>query len=161
MIIRKEFVVNANAKVVWESLGPNFTEVARWASAVFSSEKKEGYDRVCETSIGTVKENILFYDEKSKEITYDAISNKIPFFVKDMTNNWKVIPTAKDKCKVVMTFKARLLFPFNIFMFIPMRFQLGGVLAKAAEELKYYSENSHNPHPRKLKISQRASLRAS
>ena len=51
-----------------------------------------------------------------------------------------------------MLMSARLLFPFNLVMTLPMKLQIGKLLTFAVEELKHYVETG-KPHPRKVKAS--------
>lgn len=164
MKIRKETIMNVSAQKVWEILGPRYVEVDKWASSVNIAQgnNKPGVGkisgapctgRVCDTELGQFKENVEIYNENKKEIAYSAQGEKMPFFVKRMLNTWKVIPKG-NKALVIMELNVDLMFPFNFIMFMPMRMQLGGVLKKANEELKYFVENNETPHPRKQKAAQ-------
>jgi len=161
MRITRETVVEASADFIWTVLGPRYAEADKWASSV---QRSSGLGapavgaaagapctgRVCETQLGRFEETIERYDEANREIAYSARGEKMPFFVRRLVNHWKVVPDGPGRSRVQMELVVTLAFPFNLLMALPMRLQMGGVLRKAHEELKYFVENDETPHPRKL-----------
>ncbi len=167
MQIKKQFTVNASADRLWEIMGIQFADISQWASDIHTSrERNSGIvpqgascsGRVCETSMGSFKEQILKYDAQKKMLSYDARGDKMPFFVKHLENNWTFTPLAGGKCKVEMRMEMSLLPVFNLLMGPMMRMQMGGVINQVIEELTYFAENG-TPHPRKLEVQQKLQLK--
>ncbi|NER82350.1 MAG: SRPBCC family protein [Leptolyngbya sp. SIO1D8] len=167
MQIKRQFTVNASADRLWEIMGLQFTDVSHWASDIYASRGRNNgiipqgapcSGRVCETSLGSFKEQILQYDEQRKMISYDAKGDKMPFFVKHLANNWTFTPLAGGKCKVDMCMEISLLPVFNLLMGPMMRMQMGGVINQVIEELTYFAENGI-PHPRKLEVQKELQLK--
>ncbi|MEM7727388.1 MAG: SRPBCC family protein [Cyanobacteria bacterium P01_A01_bin.45] len=162
MQIKQQVTINTSADLIWEILGPRYDRVAEWASSVHTSEKRNNdvipqnapcSGRVCETDLGSFKENITRYDESKKIISYNAQGEKMPFFVKQLANTWTVTPITNNQAKVDMCMEISIMPVFNLVMGPMMRMQMSGVAKKAIEELKYFVENSA-PHPRKLEAQQ-------
>ncbi|MEM9093015.1 MAG: SRPBCC family protein [Cyanobacteria bacterium P01_F01_bin.53] len=167
MQIKRQFTVNASADRLWEIMGLQFAHVSQWASSIYSSQERNNdtvpldapcSGRTCETAMGSFKEKILTYDEQKKLISYDAKGEKMPFFVRQLVNNWTFIPIAGGKCKVDMCMEISLLPVFNLLMGPMMRMQMGGVIDQITEELTYFAENG-TPHPRKLEAQEKLQLK--
>ncbi|MEO0836424.1 MAG: SRPBCC family protein [Cyanobacteria bacterium J06642_3] len=168
MKLTKQFTVNASADRLWEIMGIQFADISNWASGVYASKGHYNGDklpgasysgRVCETSIGILKEQILIYDEKSRTVSYDAKGKKMPFFVKHMANTWTFTPLSGGKCQAEMNLEVSLLRGFNLIMGPLMKIRMGGVLNQAIEELSYFAENGVI-HPRKLESQKELQLRS-
>lgn len=168
MQLKRELIINVPKNKVWQILGPNFADAYRWASAVDHSEASfdgVGPDgapapgRICETSFGPIKENILEYDEERHRIAYDAIGEKMPGFVKRMVGRWTVDEAGPSKTAVGITLTVEIAPPFNILMGPLMRLQLGWILTKTVQELRYFAEHG-TPHPRKIKANLKAQVQA-
>ncbi len=167
MQIKRQFTVNASADRLWEIMGQEFGQVSHWASSIHDSQGRNTgrvldgapcSGRVCETAMGSFKEQIHTYDESRKTLAYDAKGDKMPFFVKHLANNWTFTPLSGGKCKVDMRMEIGLLPVFNLLMAPMMRMQMGGVIEKIIEELTYFAENGM-PHPRKLEAQQNLQLK--
>ncbi|MEL6188203.1 MAG: SRPBCC family protein [Myxococcota bacterium] len=168
MKISRTSLIQAPADEVWRVLGPNFADAYTWASSIDLSKGRSGpgpagapcAGRVCDTELGKFQETLEVYDEIERQLSYTAQGEKMPFFVRRMHNAWTVTPEGADASRVNMTLTVDLAFPFNLLMGLPMRLQLGGVLRKVHEELKYYVEHDGAPHPRKIEAIRRAGLPA-
>lgn len=168
MKIQRQFTVNASADRVWEILGPQYDNVAEWVSSVHVShghntsallQNAPCSGRVCETDLGPFKETITHYDEHKRHVAYTAQGEKMPFFVKHLSNSWTVTPLTDNTAKVDMCMKADLLPVFNIVMGPVMRLQMGGILENATEELQYFAETG-TPHPRKIEAQRKTQFQA-
>lgn len=160
MQIKQQFSVNASVDRVWEILGPQFDRVSVWASGVYGSQSRDTgktlpnapcSGRICETKIGSFKETITQYDEKRKILSYTAQGDKMPFFVKQMSNTWTTESLGQNKTQVGICMEISLMPIFNLVMGPMMRMQMGGVLKEVGEEMKYFAENGV-PHPRKREV---------
>ena len=167
MQIKRQFTVNASADKLWEIMGQDFAHVSHWASDILTSQARHTgivpqgapcSGRVCTTSLGGFKEQILKYDEQRKMISYDAKGDKMPFFVKHLENNWTFTPLASGKCQVEMRMEMSILPGFNLLMGPMMRMKMGGVINQVIEELTYFAENG-TPHPRKAAAQQKLQLK--
>ncbi|MEO0376823.1 MAG: SRPBCC family protein [Cyanobacteria bacterium P01_A01_bin.17] len=164
MKIQRQFTVNISADRVWEILGPQYVNAADWVSSVHVSHGQNTSSppqnapcsgRVCETDLGPFRETITHYDEHKRHLAYSAQGEKMPFFVKQLSNSWIVTPLTDNTAQVDMCMKADLLPLFNIVMGPVMRLQMGGIVNNATEELKYFAENGA-PHPRKVEAQHNA-----
>ena len=167
MQIRQQLTVNTSADKVWDILGPQYEYVSEWISAVHMSQRRDNgavphnapcSGRVCETDLGPFKETIIRYDERNRSIAYSAQGDKMPFFVKQLSNSWKVTPLDSNCARVDMCAEISILPVFNLVMGPMMRLQMGGILKNAVEELKYFAENGV-PHPRKLEAQRKSHLK--
>jgi len=168
MQIKRQFTVDTSADTVWEILGQDFGRVADWASGVYVSQGNTSArvlpdapysGRVCETVIGRFNETITRYDERERVVSYIAKGEKMPFFVKQLSNHWTVTPLSDNQCRVDMCMEASLLPVFNLIMAPMMRMQFIGVIQKTTEELKYFAENNI-PHPRKVETRDNYQLKS-
>jgi len=168
MQIKRQFTVNTSADTVWEILGHHFDRVADWASGVYVSQGNPSArvlpnapysGRVCETVIGRFDETITRYDERKRVVAYIAKGEKMPFFVKQLSNHWTVNPLSDNQCRVDMCMEASLLPVFNLIMAPVMRMQFNTVLGESIEELKYFAENNI-PHPRKVEAQENYQLKS-
>ncbi|NEQ48121.1 MAG: hypothetical protein F6K00_33135 [Leptolyngbya sp. SIOISBB] len=167
MQLKQQFTVNASADRLWEIMGQDFAHVSHWASSIHASQARQTgivpqgascSGRVCTTSMGEFKEQILKYDERKKMVAYDAKGDKMPFFVRQIENSWTFTPLPGNRCQVDMRMKISLLPVFNLFMGPMMRMQMGGVVNQVIEELTYFAENGM-PHPRKVDAQQKPQLK--
>lgn len=168
MQIKQQVTINTSADKVWEILGPQYAYVSEWISAVQMSQSSDRgtvpqnapcSGRVCETDLGPFKETIIRYDERNRSLAYSAQGDKMPFFVKQLSNAWKVTPLTNNSAKVEMCAEISILPVFNLVMGPMMRLQMGGILKNAVEELKYFAEEGV-PHPRKLEAQRKSQLKA-
>lgn len=168
MKIKQQVTINTSANKVWEILGPQYANASEWVSGVHVSEGRNSSmrtgnapcsGRVCETDLGPFKESITLYDESTMSIAYSAQGEKMPFFVKQVSNSWKVTPLSKNTAKVDMCAEVSIMPVFRLVMGPMMRLQMGGILKNAVEELKYYAEKGR-PHPRKLEAQRKYQFKA-
>lgn len=167
MQIKQQITINTSAENVWEILGPQYANVSEWVSGVYLSQGRNSSikptnapcsGRVCETDLGPFKETVTRYDEKTMSIAYSAQGEKMPFFVKQVSNSWKVTPLSKNRANVDMCAEISIMPVFRLVMGPMMRLQMGGILKNAVEELKYYAEKG-TPHPRKLAAQRKYHLK--
>ncbi len=167
MQIKRQFTVNASANKVWDIIGHQFDRVSDWASGVYASHgiktdavfQDAAYSgRTCETKIGFLNETITQYDEQQKIVAYKAKGDKMPFFVKGMSNCWTVTPIGPNQTQVDMCMEAALLPVFNLVMGPMMRLQMGGLISQTIEEFQYFAEKGM-PHPRKLEAKENMQLK--
>lgn len=160
MKIKKTIIIDATADRVWEILGPRYAQAGDWASSVYASVPRLDLPalsdapvagRVCQTSLGPFTETIEAYDTQHRHVAYSATGEKMPGFVKRLTNSWTV--RAKGgMSEVEMELNAKIVFPFSWLMGPLMRMQFARVLKDATQELKHYAETG-TPHPRKVKMN--------
>ncbi len=167
MTISKQITIDAPAAKVWQVVAHDFHKADQWASSVnHSTSRKAGpvpdgcpldaAGRACDTSIGGVKEEIVYYNEAGKKFGYRATAEKMPFFVKNLVNNWQVIPQGEHSAKVDMKLNIDLMPVIGTVMSPMMKVQMGKLLGEAVEELKFFIEHG-KPHPRKVQAMANAS----
>ncbi|MFK8185406.1 MAG: SRPBCC family protein [Phormidesmis sp.] len=163
MEIQQEFSINASCDHVWDILGNQYAQVDNWASSVYASHQHSFGSilpdapcagRICETSLGKFQETITHYDEQRRQVAYTAIGEKIPFFVKHLTNHWTVNAFENQTATVTMCLKVSILPIFNVVMGPIMRRQMEATVKTVVEDLIYFAETD-TPHPRKGDIQHR------
>lgn len=159
MRIAKSFTIAAPADTVWEILGPNYVRVSDWASSVYVSAPRTGRQdvpaapaagRVCQTSLGAFTESITAYDPDRRHVAYVATGDKMPGFVRRLSNAWTVAPAGDGAARVTIEMTADLAQPFRTVMGWMMKRQFAKVLAEATDDLKVFAETG-SPSPRKRK----------
>lgn len=168
MQIAKSIRVNASADQAWELLGPNYARAGLWASTIYVSAARGGpaksphapcAGRVCETTMGGFTETIELYDPARRRLAYSAQGEKMPGFVRKLTNAWAIKPLGASSCEVRMILNADLAQPFAFLMGWMLRMQLNTALAQSIEEFAHYLETG-TPHPRKRKTDRSRKARA-
>ena len=162
MNVIREISVKASAEKLWKILGEEYENVGEWTSEVLQSSANPdlgpGQGRICSTNgFGDAKETITEYDEKLRSLRYVAELEKMPFFVKQMANSWRVEPKGTDHSIVHMHMQGNLLPIFAQLMGPVMKRQMSKSADVFLEELKYYAENDR-VHPRKQAQLDNASL---
>ncbi|MEM7624321.1 MAG: SRPBCC family protein [Planctomycetota bacterium] len=166
MRIKRQVRINASAAEVWRVLGTEFDSVHHWASSVsHSAARTQGRPignapcagRTCQTDLGPFTETIIEYDDQRLAVAYEAQGDKMPFFVKRLTNRWAVSGSTTS-CTVEMDMNADLMLPF-IVMSPMMKMQMGKIATFAVEELKHYVEHGE-PHPRKVEATRKSKQKA-
>ena len=155
MDIIRAMAVNASAEKLWQILGRDYNNIGEWTSQVLQSTPNPNLDsgegRVCMVNgFGNTKETLTQYDEEQHTLSYTAEIEKMPFFVKEMSNSWRVESTGQNRAIVHMHAKATLLPVFAQVMGPIIHRQITQVVDTMLEELKYYAENDEI-HPRKQK----------
>ena len=151
MTISKQITIDAPAEEVWRIVAHDFHKADRWASSVNHSTLKEAgptpegcpldaAGRACDTSIGAITEKIVHYDELQKRFGYQAKAEGMPFFVKNLVNNWHVTEQGAGRTTVDMKLNIDLMPIVGTVMGPMMRIQMGKLLGEAVEELKFFVE---------------------
>ena len=157
MQIPKQIDINVPAEKAWDVL-QDIGSLDQWFSGVYESSASgnaKGESRLCETDFGQMKETMTVFDEEKMRLSYGAQGKKMPFFVKGLSNNWKVQPLSANSCRVMSRMECTISpFPFKVFPGPMMKMQFNKVLGYALEELKYYCENG-KAHPRKIELQQK------
>ena len=166
MTISKQIIIDAPATEVWRVVAHDFHKADQWASSVNHSTRREAgptpegcpldtAGRACDTSIGAIKEEIVHYNETQKSFGYQAKGEKMPFFVKNLVNNWRVTAQDTNRARVDMKLNVKLMPVIGTIMGPMMKLQMGKLLGEAVEELKFFVEQG-KPHPRKVAAMQKA-----
>ena len=155
MEVKRQVTINASADKLWQILGTDYDRVGEWTSEVPSSapnpDLPAGQGRVCKTDgFGDAKETITRFDEQRRELAYVAEIEKMPFFVREMGNSWRVEPQGANQSVVHMHMQGKLMPVFKQLMSGAMSKQLSKSADTVLEELKYYAETG-KIHPRKQK----------
>ena len=153
MNVHRELTINASADRLWQILGDDYAKVGEWTTQVLSSQPnpdlRVGEGRVCVTDgFGDAKETLTQYDEQKRELAYVATIEKMPFFVKEMANAWRVEPKGESRSIVHMDMNGKLLPVFKQIMTRPMSKQLAKSADLFLRDLKYYAETG-DIHPEK------------
>lgn len=148
MNINKQININAPIEKVWETIGINYTDVGKWASAVYHPSLRSGkavagapcYGRLCQTSLGPFTDALVAYDKSTHSLSYVAKGDKMPFFVKQLKASWKLTQNGSNKTITEMSFDCDIAFPFNVMMGWMMKMQFNKAISETMEDLQYYLE---------------------
>ena len=160
MKIEQQIIVDASADKAWEILGHKYDRVSEWASSILESSGKHILPsdiqapfsgRKCKTTLGSFDEQIISYDEQKMMLAYTAKGDKMPFFVKQMANNWSVTSLGKNRAQIDMRMEIDILPVFSLIMSPIMKMQMVKVTGEVIEDLKHFVETDR-PHPRKAEI---------
>ncbi|MEM7799405.1 MAG: SRPBCC family protein [Chloroflexota bacterium] len=154
MNVTRAVEIKASASTLWRILAEEYDQVGEWTTQIEASSPNpdlpQGEGRVCVApGFGDIKETITYFDEKTREFSYEAEISSFPFFVKEMGNSWRVEPKGNNRAVVHMNLKGRLLPVFAQIMGPIMRRQLAKSADTILSELKYYAETG-KIHPDKL-----------
>jgi hypothetical protein len=156
MDFRLEVEINKNIEDVWEVMGNQFGDIAKWVSLATSSKvggssKLPGVNygyRLLESRKGTAKHVLTSFDSANHSFSYD-VPEGTPGFVKTATASWTLTALKDGKTKMNVHFGIQLSGLFGFFLAPVAKKKLGTVSNNIIEEFKYYVENG-KPHPRKL-----------
>lgn len=151
MRIEQHIDIEASPQRLWQVIGPGFTDVDTWASAIAHSEPTPSGDgRACTVSgppaIKCITERLTAYDDAARSLTYAAEAG-LPRYVLTARSTWRVQPLGPTRsrawvCAEVKTSAAaRITVPV---MHAAIR-MLG---RRTLRELKHYVEHGV-PAPRK------------
>lgn len=157
MEIRKEIIVNRGVSETWEVLGNQFGDAYKWATGLYHSE---GFgtpqlagatfnNRKCNTSFGTITEEIRAFDTNEHHLSYEVIDG-FPGFVKKGVNNWRLQRINEKQTKVLIHFVGETQGILGVLMGGMMKIQLNKALTEALVDFKNFVETG-NPSPGKIK----------
>ena len=147
--------IDAPATDVWDVLGTRYSEVHEWATPVHEASGPGlgtgpalGDGRTCVTSIGNVQETIVDFDAERHRLSYEAKSDGMPRFVRQMVADWVFIEYGPMSTTVRMTLTMDVAPPFNLFIGPVMKLQMGRMIGRVMKDLKVFVETGR---PSKIK----------
>jgi hypothetical protein len=161
----RRIVIDAPAERVWAVLAHEFAGISVWASGVshsaptaIAADGPAESGRVCQTSVGEVRETIIRFDEAGRSMSYRA--DGLPGFVAEAVNNCSVIAQGPNRSVVAMRADFRPKGILGVIMVPLLKFQMGRLMREATEELRHYVETGQ-PHPRKQRANATTTREAS
>lgn len=132
---------------VWQILAVDFEDVASWASNVTRSgpnpatpvpfQGATSGGRVCEvTGFGRTDERLTSFDEASRTFAYTVAAPRMPGFVHDMTNAWRVEQLDAGRSRVTSSASAELSGPLAPLFRPVMRRLVKRTLGVALDDLQ-------------------------
>jgi len=99
MNVSTSILIDAPAEDVWEVIGPRFTRVSDWVSAVASSEPTGAAEssgapaagracRVATAGFDQIAEELTAYEPEARRLSYRMVGG-MPSFVADASNTWQ------------------------------------------------------------------------
>lgn len=148
--VTKQFIVDADADELFAKLTTEFTEVGNWVSGIRSSDVNPKYGpvadgvaggRVCEVDgFGTIDEQLVQYEPASRTFAYTAEAAKIPGFVNDLRNQWRLRPIGGGRTEVNLRLTADVTGPLGAIMKPMMRRKFDKTLDAIGDDLAAYAE---------------------
>ena len=147
--IKKQFTIDASTDRVWDILVDQFDDVADWATGVTRSVPHpettvypDGTSggRVCEViGFGATDERLVHYDRERREFGYSVDAEKIPGFVQNLTNHWRLTAVGTST-RVDMHVTADISGPLGSIIKPMMRRRFEKVLVQIEADLVSYAE---------------------
>ncbi len=149
--LKNETTINENADHVWEILARNFLDISKWGSGITKSWEFETTNnklndapvvgRHCEViGFGIIEEKIVKYDSKTLEISWSALAEKIPPFVKNLQNNFKIEVKDDKTCIVHVHLNANLMGVMGFLMSPMISRKFAKTNSVLLSDLKSYAE---------------------
>ena len=147
--VANTYTINASADRLWEVLVDEFTDVAKWASGLDGSGPNpslapvpEGADptgRQCVVpGLGLTDERITVFDPAQRTFGYAVQAEKIPSFVHNMENVWRLVPKGPQRTEVQQVLQADVVGAGNL-MRPMMKLQFGKLLRTVKADLEAYA----------------------
>ena len=147
--IKKRFTVDASPDRIWSIMIDDFEGVAHWVSGLDWSgpnAKATAYPdgtaggRVCDVpGFGLTDERLVKYDPEKRTFAYSVEAEKIPSFVQNLTNTWRLTPVGSST-QVDMHLTADVGGPLGAMMKPMMRRKFLKTLADIEADLTAYAE---------------------
>ncbi|HAA11720.1 MAG TPA: MxaD family protein [Cytophagales bacterium] len=165
MDIQKSITVNKPIAAVWEILGNQYTEAYRWARELYHSEGSGAPQfsgascskRTCDTSFGTIHEEIRTFDPQRHILEYEVVKG-FPGFIKQGINHWELTSLSDGITKVTMHFKGETQGLLGLVMGPVLNRKLNKNLGEVLGDFKHYVETG-KPSPGKVKDNQKHARR--
>ena len=146
--IKKEFTVDASPERIWSIMIDDFENIANWVSGLDSSGPNpdatpldDGVTggRVCVVpGFGFTDERIVQYDPVARTFAYSVEAEKIPSFVQNLQNAWKLTPVGSST-KINMHLTADVGGPLGAIMKPMMRRKFEKTLSGLESDLTAYA----------------------
>ena len=164
--IKKRFTVDTSPERIWEIMIDDFEDVAEWVSGLDSSGSNHEAapladgtvgGRVCEIpGFGFTDERIVTYEPAAKTFAYSVEAEKIPSFVKNLTNTWKLTPVGSST-QIDMHLTADVGGPLGAIMKPMMTRKFNKTLADIETDLVAYAETGRVSEKKARELTKRAS----
>lgn len=110
--ISTRILIDAPAEQVWDVIGPGFTRIGEWVSAIGASRPVDGKGpdgapaagrtcRVASTGFDQIAEELTSYDPAARQLSYRA-SDGMPSFVIHAANTWQARPIGDHQTEFTM-----------------------------------------------------------
>ena len=162
--IKESQVINTSADKVWEILGPNFLRISEWGGGILSSvdnpqvkkrfESAPAGGRICNVKgFGQFKETILHYSDEQREITWDAVSDKIPGFLTGLQNAFKIEAIDEKNSKITSNLTADLKGIGGFFLGGKIKKDFSKTIKFFLNDLKIYAETGNISEKKKRELA--------
>ena len=148
--VTKQFNVDADPDELFAKLTTEFTEVGKWVSGITHSAANPKYGevadgiaggRVCQVDgFGAIDEQLVEYEPGTRTFAYTAEAEKIPGFVSDLKNQWRITPGPGHTSNVSMRLTANVSGPLGAIMKPMMRRKFDKTLDAVGDDLEAYAE---------------------
>ncbi|MEM1249264.1 MAG: SRPBCC family protein [Acidobacteriota bacterium] len=161
--IERGLTIRAPLEDVWKTTAEDFDRIDRWDGNVRTAQKldsppPEGAPvggRTCQMYRGaSIVERLVEYDPSTYRLAY-RVEEGLPGFVALATNHWSH-SEVEEGTLLELRLELETRGPLGVLMSLPLRLQMGKVLGRALEELKFFVETG-SPHPRKVARVKRSS----
>ena len=149
--IKESIEIKTNADKAWDTIGPNFLNIADWGRGINKSWNNDSVPttiegapaggRFCDLGkFGIADERILHYNDLHKEITWSARSEKLPGFLVGLQNELKVVGIDENTCRVTTNITADLTGIRGFILSAPIKSNFTKLLKGFLKDWKAYSE---------------------
>ena len=144
MEVSRQTTINVPASELWRILHDDFDKISHWAAPIKSSspdpEVAVGDGRICDTTFGKNTEVITSRDKGNHTFTYEVTPEKVPFFLKGISNTWQINPIGDNQSEVSTTSEIVLSSSLETVAGSLMKKQMHKAFGEILEDLKHYAE---------------------
>lgn len=171
MELLNSMVVNKPADQIWNLLGNDFVDVAKWMAAIPRSEaKSEGRRLPGAPAVGRLSyliakyngayqdETITKYDNTNRSLGMEAVIMGFPKIapVRGYSSEVTVTPIDENSSKVTWNSVVHLR-PHGYIFYLALKKSMNAGFIRNLEEIKHIIETGE-PHPRKIKMMETEAL---
>ena len=149
--VKREMTIASTVEELWQILSGGFTDVGTWASLVNwskpnpqATEVLDGAPtggRICDVpGLGQTDERLIRFDVESHTIGYSVTAEKIPSFVSNVQNIWKLREAGPEATRVSINLTADVRGIRGVVIGPIMKLRFGKVIDRSIEDLRVYAK---------------------
>lgn len=141
--------INKPIEEVWRFVVDEFTNNHEWAfgtSSCRAGTEAEGFDRICHTESGTLKDTITKVDDDNHVLEFSVTG--LPFFVRSVVATWSLESVSETETDITIGPRIETMPLIGNLMEIPMKKALNKLYPELLNDMAIFVETGQ-PSPRK------------
>ncbi|MEM7273719.1 MAG: SRPBCC family protein [Actinomycetota bacterium] len=147
--IKETVTIDKPIEEVWRLVVDDFVNSHRWAfgtSTCRAGTADEGFDRICDTESGQLRDTITKVDDANHVLEFSV--EGLPFFVRSVVSTWTLEPVADTATRITVGPRIETMPIIGTLAEIPMKRALVKLYPGLLDDLKVYAETGQ-PSARK------------